>query len=91
MAPISHRPEPRGGRADLGVPEPVIYFVCGALAHSKADPFASISPVRVHNGEWAYCPTGASLDHDWRQIEPVTRRELMVRELAGPAFPSAGL
>jgi hypothetical protein len=88
MAPISPRREPRGAGTNLGVPEPVIYFVCGAAGHSKADPFASISPVKVHNGEWAYCPTGASLGHDWRQIEPVTRHDLMVLELSGPAFPS---
>lgn len=85
LTPVRQDTSRRG--ADAGVPEPVIYFVCAAAAHSKADPGASISPVCVHHGEWAYCPTGASLEHDWRPIEPVTRRDLMLRELSGPAMP----
>jgi hypothetical protein len=32
----------------------------------------------VHEGEWAYCPAGASTEHEWEAIEPVNITELKV-------------
>jgi hypothetical protein len=34
------------------------------------------SPVTIYEGAWAYCPVGASSEHLWEAIEPVSLSDL---------------
>jgi hypothetical protein len=55
-------------------------FVCIATKHAaavKAKGGTPVSPITIHEGRWAYCPTGLTTDHEWRAIEPTSLEELM--------------
>jgi hypothetical protein len=59
----------------------LVSYVCRSSVHvraSRAPAVAATSPVTVHEGEWAYCPAGASTEHEWEAIEPVNITELKV-------------
>jgi len=42
------------------------------------------SPVTIYEGAWAYCPGGASSEHEWEAIEPVTLADLRLVEEVRP-------
>jgi hypothetical protein len=42
----------------------VIEYLCAHPAHQIAEDVAD--PITLYNGVGAYCPSGASADHDWR-------------------------
>jgi hypothetical protein len=67
----------------------LVGYLCRARVHIEASRKAGPptgSPVTVHEGEWAYCPAGASVEHEWEPIEPVSLAQLKLvgrpRELA---------
>ena len=52
---------------------PLIYFRCRNSDHQLATPLTTSaqpgSPITWHDGRWAYCPLGASGDHDWVELK----------------------
>ena len=72
-----------GALGAWGMNSDLVRFVCRAKMHVDAsrDVTAALgSPVTIHDGVWAYCPTGARTEHEWETIEPVT---LPVLKLTG--------
>jgi len=65
----------------------LVRFVCRATMHVDASRNATValgSPVTIHDGAWAYCPTGARTEHDWEPIEPVTLTDLKLTGVGRP-------
>lgn len=56
----------------------LIRFVCRNTEHQRASA-SVISPVTLHEQEWAFCPAGASTGHTWERIEGATMDELRHR------------
>ncbi len=62
---------------------PLIYFRCREAAHQLgvAAPTTDRpgSPITWHDGNWAYCPLGASGGHVWEPVAPpLSRTELLL-------------
>ena len=57
----------------------LVRYACRAKAHidgsRNADETAG-SPVTIFEGAWAFCPAGATTEHEWKAIEPVTLIDL---------------
>ena len=45
--------------------EPMIQFVCVAVAHRPQRIGEHPSTVTIHAGQWAYCDSPVEADHDW--------------------------
>lgn len=63
--------------------EALIFYVCRTADHQQpvlADrDDMSTSPVTFHEGEWAFCPCGASSGHAWEQVSGTPIHEIRVR------------
>jgi hypothetical protein len=46
----------------------LIRYVCRNVTHQgkRSD---VISPVTLHDGDWAFCPAGFTGEHEWERIE----------------------
>ena len=49
----------------------LIRYVCRNTAHQRAHS-ELISPVTLHQSEWAFCPAGFTGEHEWEHIEGAT-------------------
>jgi hypothetical protein len=66
-----------------------IQFVC-ASAHIGADASGPDGPtITIHEGGWAYCLRGATADHTWQHIEPMSVEAISIaaqrRSVTAPA------
>ncbi|HEV8534943.1 MAG TPA: hypothetical protein VGR87_04380 [Candidatus Limnocylindria bacterium] len=54
--------------------EALVRYICRAPSHALTPKTpreaATTSPVTIHEKDWAFCPAGASTDHEWHPIEP---------------------
>jgi hypothetical protein len=65
----------------------LVRFVCRSSVHTEAsrNPTGAVrSPVTIHEGAWAYCPSGVDIAHEWEAIEPVTLADLRLVEEVRP-------
>ncbi|MEP6693422.1 MAG: hypothetical protein ABJB39_02125 [Chloroflexota bacterium] len=58
----------------------MIEFVCVDPKHRlPAEAEEVNSPLTIHDGTWAYCPSGLCSDHVWRPIEAIALADLRRR------------